>query len=69
MSLKFQGALNLSAGSVVEIPGRELNEPVRKKTNNLASNQVRHKLACTVTKDGERLEILDLESRGILLSE
>ena len=42
--------------------------PVIEKTNNLGSDQVRHKLACTVTEDGWRLEILDLESRGIVLS-
>ena len=30
------------------------------------SDQVRHKPACTVTEDGWRLEILDLESRGIV---
>ena len=34
-------------------------EPVREKTN---------KPACTVLEDGKRLEILDLESRGIVLS-
>ena len=44
------------------------NEPARGKTNNAVSEQVRHKLACTVTEDGERLEILDLERRGIVLS-
>ena len=43
-------------------------EPVRKKTKNLGSDQVRHEPGCTVTKDGQRLEILDLESRGIVLS-
>ena len=32
------------------------------------SNQVRHKPGCTATKDGQRLEISDLESRGIVLS-
>ena len=43
-------------------------EPVREKTNNLDFDQVRHKPACTVTEDGKRLEILDFESRGIVLS-
>ena len=43
-------------------------EPVREKTNNLGSDQVWHKPACTVSEDGKRLEILDLESRGIVLS-
>ena len=32
------------------------------------SDQVPHKPGCTVTGDGERLEILDLESRVIVLS-
>ena len=45
-----------------------LNEPAREKTNNLGSDQVQHKPTCTVTEDGERLEILDLENRGIVLS-
>ena len=43
-------------------------EPVNEKTNNLGSDQVRHKPGCTVTEDGLRLEILDLESKGIVLS-
>ena len=45
-----------------------LNEPVREKTNNLGSDQVQHRPAFTFTEDGERLEILDLENRGIVLS-
>ena len=32
------------------------------------SDQVRHKLGCTATEDGSRLEISDLGSRGIVLS-
>ena len=43
-------------------------EPVPAKTNNLGSDHVRHKPTCTVTGDGKRLEILDLESRGTVLS-
>ena len=43
-------------------------EPVHEKTNNLGSDQVQHKPGCTVTEDGSRLEILDLESSGIALS-
>ena len=43
-------------------------EPVRDKTNNLGSDKVRHKPGCTVTDDGQKLEILDLESRGMVLS-
>ena len=32
------------------------------------SNQIRHKPGCTATEDGLRLEISELESRGIVLS-
>ena len=32
------------------------------------SDQVRHIVGCTVTEDGQRLEILDLERRGTVLS-
>ena len=45
-----------------------INEPVREKTNNLRSDQVRHKPACTVTEVGYKLEILDLRRRGIVQS-
>ena len=45
-----------------------LFEPVHEKTNNLGSDQVRLKPGCTVTEDGLKFEILDLESRGIVLS-
>ena len=41
---------------------------MREKTNDLGSDQVQHKPRCIVTDDGLRLEILDLESRGIVLS-
>ena len=44
------------------------DEPERDKTNGFGSDQVRHKPGYTVTEDGNRLEILDLESRGIVLS-
>ena len=30
--------------------------------------RVQHKPGCTATEDGERLEISDLESKGIVLS-
>ena len=43
-------------------------EPVCEKTNNLGSDQVLHKPGCTVKEDGLRLEILDIESREIVLS-
>ena len=45
-----------------------LIEPPRGKTNNVVSEQVRHKSGCTSTEECYRLEILDLESRGIVLS-
>ena len=41
-------------------------EPSRGKTNNVVSEQVRHKSGCTST---EKLEIADLSRRGIVLSE
>ena len=47
---------------------RRQNEPRREKTNILVSDLVRHKPGCTATEDGQRLEISDLESRGIILS-
>ena len=43
-------------------------EPRHEKTNILVSDLVRHKPGCTATEDGLRLEISDLESRGIVLS-
>ena len=43
-------------------------EPRHEKTNILVSDLVRHKPGCTATEDGQRLEISDLESRGIILS-
>ena len=62
MVLKYEGA-HVSNGC-----HRTQTEPVRDKTNNLGFDKVRHKPDCTVTEDGQRLEILDLESRGIILS-
>ena len=43
-------------------------EPVHEKTNNLGSDQVQHKLGCTITNEGYKLEISDLRRRGIVLS-
>ena len=43
-------------------------EPRHEKTNVLVSDMVRHKTGFTATEDGQRLEISDLESRGIVLS-
>ena len=48
------------------------NEETKKlrheKSSVLVSDLVRHKPGCTATEDGQRLEISDLESRGIVLS-
>ena len=42
-------------------------EPRYEKTNILDFDLVRHKSGCTATEDGQRLEISDLESMGIVL--
>ena len=42
-----------------------ITELCHEKTNNVVSEQVQHKLS---TEDGQRLEILDLESREIAIS-
>ena len=39
-----------------------------RKTNNVVSEQVRRKPSCTSTDDDYRLQIFDLEGRGIVLS-
>ena len=44
-------------------------EPPRGKTNNVVSEQVRHKPTCTSTENSYKLEISDLSRRGIVLSE
>ena len=50
-------------------PLAQRNEPRHEETNNVVSEQVRHKPSCTSTKDGWRLAILDLRnSRGIIRS-
>ena len=43
-------------------------EPRREKTNVLVSDLFRHKPRCKATEDSLRLEVSDLESRGIVLS-
>ena len=48
--------------------GVKINELHHKKSNILVSNLVRYKPGCTATEDGYKLEISDLESRGIVLS-
>ena len=44
------------------------NEQRHEKTNILVSDLVLHKPGCTATEDGQRLEILDLNRRGSVLS-
>ena len=44
---------------------QSIYEPRHEKTNILVSNLVRHKPGCAATEGGLRLEILDLESRGL----
>ena len=46
----------------------ETNKLRHEKTNILVFDLVRHKPGCTATEDDQRLEISDLESRGIVLS-
>ena len=46
----------------------QIYELGHEKTNVLVSDLVRHKQGCTDTEDDYRLEISDLESRGIVLS-
>ena len=46
-----------------------ITEPPRGKTNNVVSEQVRHKPTCTSTEKSMKLEISDLRRRGIVLSE
>ena len=43
-------------------------EPSREKTNNVVSDEVRHKSGCTVTEAGYKLEISDIRRGGIVLS-
>ena len=44
-----------------------LNEPPRGRTNNVVSEQVRHKSGCIVTEAGWKLEISDLRRRRSIL--
>ena len=45
----------------------EIYEPPRGKTNNVVSEQVRHRPSCTSTEYGYNLEILDLSTGEIVL--
>ena len=42
-------------------------EPRFEKTGLRVSNQIQHKLGCTNTEDGQRLEISYIGSKGIVL--
>ena len=59
---------NLEEDFLCIVHDEETFEPCHEKTNTLVSHMVRHKPGCTATEDGYRLEILNLESRGIALS-
>ena len=54
--------------SVLLSPCVLVDEPRHEKTNVLVSDLVQHKPGCTITEDSLRLEISDLEGRGIVLS-
>ena len=54
---------NIDVNTCVIIMSLVLRKPVFG-----VSDQVRHKPGCTATEDGEKLEISDLGSRGIVLS-
>ena len=64
----LQLTLNVQLYSYHEFNMLKKYEPPRGKTNNVVSEQVGHKSRCTITEDSLRLEILDLESRRIVLS-
>ena len=51
------------------LASRLVNELPRWKTNNVVSEQVRHKPGCAVTETGLKLEISDLRRRVSVLSE
>ena len=55
------------ANSLILYMNRNMSLIVRKPVFGV-SDQVRHKPGCTATEDGKRLEISDLESRGIVQS-
>ena len=57
-----------SGGTTVRLIRSNNMSRVMRKPVFGVSDQVQHKPGCTVTEDGWRLEILDLGSRGIVLS-
>ena len=63
MSLDLQNYNILKVANIIMVK-QVIHEPPRGKTNNVVSDQVRHKPACTVTEESYKLEILDLETVG-----
>ena len=57
-----------SALNTYILQGRVLMSPVMRKPVFGVSEQIRHKPGCTATENSKRLEILDLERRGIVPS-
>ena len=49
-------------------PLKRSYEPPHEETKNVVSEQVRHKPSCASTEDRLRLEIVEAESKGIVLS-
>ena len=58
--------INSTSGEIIE--GSSTFELSRGKTNNVVSEQVRHKPVCAVTETGLKLEISDLRRRVSVLS-
>ena len=72
MRLNIHVVMHAPSGENVKSTVRmrtSLNEPPRGKTNNVVSDQVRHKPTCTSTEKSKKLEISDLSRRGTVLSE
>ena len=68
MRLTCNKKIRIRISNLVQLhPGctatKDSNEPVHEKTNNLGSEQVQHKPACTVTEETQNLENLGI-SRG-----
>ena len=58
---------NMSVGSKYTEELLKINKSPHEKTNNVVSERVRHKPTCSASRDCYKLEILDLDSRGIEL--
>ena len=51
-NMELDGTFSNRHVSISGSYNKERYEPVRKKTNNMGSDRVRHKPGCTVTEDG-----------------